>query len=82
MKNIALAGTRYGITGIASVDIMAPHCAVALFTLTRGCMVVWINGERSGRSSHQRQPDGHVEFAHRRGLLRRSGPTMLRHINS
>lgn len=81
MKNIVLAECKYGIRGVASVDILAPHCAVALFMLSHGAAVVAINGERSSFHWRRMQADAHVEFSLRRAELRQSGPVKLRHIN-
>lgn len=80
MKNIVLTEERYAIRGMLSVDIVQPHCAVALFALTRGAVTVWINGEHSGRKYAHTQAEGHDDFAIQRARLRRSGPAKLRHI--
>lgn len=81
MKSIVLAECQYRITGVASVHILAPHCAIALFTLTRGAMTVYINGERSGHKWARTQADGHADFSRMHGELRQSGPIKLRHLN-
>ncbi len=81
MRSIVLAEGQYRITGVASVDIIEPHCAIALFMLTRGAMTVFINGERSGFKWARTQADGHADFAQMRGDLRQSGPVKLRHLN-
>lgn len=81
MKNIVTAEFKYGIRGVASVDILAPHCAVALFTLTRGAVTVVINGESSRRKYAVTLAEGHRDFAEMRGELRERGPVKLRHIN-
>lgn len=81
MKNIVHAYVKYGIRGVASVDILAPHCAVALFLLTRGAMTVVINGEGSKRKYAHTVAEGHEDFAQMRGELRERGPVKLRHIN-
>lgn len=81
MKNIVQAEVKYGIRGVASVDILAPHCAVALFMLTRGAMTVVINGEASRGKYARTIAEGHEDFSRMRGELRERGPVKLRHIN-
>lgn len=81
MKNIALGESRYAVRGAAAVDILAPHCAIALFTLTRGACTVVINGERSVRKYAASLGEGHRDFERLRAELRRTGPVRLRHIN-
>jgi len=81
MKNIVQAECQYRITGVASVSIIEPHCAIALFMLTRGAMTVYVNGERSGFKWALTQAEGHRDFERMHGELRQTGPIKLRHLN-
>lgn len=81
MKIIVQARAKYDIRGIAAVDILAPHCATALFILTRGAMVVRINGEWSEATYCATQPEGHRAFEASRALMRHHGAVKLRHLN-
>lgn len=74
MKVIAQGRTTRAVTGAASVDILAPHCGIALFFLSRGAMVVSINGEATNASPVLPRPQAFEEFDRRRAALREAGP--------
>lgn len=81
LRMIAEQAVKYRVTGMACADIMAPHCAVVLYTLTRGFIAVQINGEAFSTAWALSAKQAHEAFALMQAEMRQSGPMRLRHVN-